>query len=193
MRHVISTFFRGLAVMLPVVVTVWLVTWTITSIEGLLRPLILLLIPSGWYLPGLGIVVGLLLIFLVGLLLQNFLFERLWSWFESILSKVPVVKLIYNAVSDFISFFSSENTERASRVVSIDIGEERRLIGFITDESPARFTSSAETVAVYFPMSYQVGGYMMLVPTKQITPLDIPVEDAMRLVLTAGVRRIGAD
>jgi uncharacterized membrane protein len=125
--------------------------------------------------------------------LQNFLFERLWSWFESVLSKVPLVKLVYNSVSDFISYFSGKNTERASRVVSVDIGEERRLIGFITDESPALLAASAETVAVYFPMSYQVGGYMMLVPLEQITLLDIPVEDAMRLVLTAGVRRVDAD
>jgi uncharacterized membrane protein len=64
------------------------------------------------------------------------------------------------------------------------------VIGFVTDDSPQHFASEHhKQVAVYVPMSYQVGGFTLLVPQELIEPIDIPVKDAMRYVLTAGIKR----
>src|SRR3546814_8834964 len=70
-----------------------------------------------------------------------------------------------------------------------------RLVGFVTVEDLSRFEIAAEEecVAVYLPMSYQIGGYTAFIPRKLLTPVDMSLEDAMRFVVTAGVSRSPSD
>jgi uncharacterized membrane protein len=190
MKRIVGTFFRGLTGVLPVVLTIWLLVFVVSTTEGLLRSVFVWALPESFYFPGLGIIVAVLLVFATGLLMQLFLFQALWDWFESRLERVPLVKTVYQAVNDFFGFFSSNVSDSASKVARVQLGNNTQLVGFVTDESLEVFSDIGEDlVAVYLPMSYQIGGYTLLVPKAQVQLLDIPVEQAMRFVLTAGIKR----
>ena len=190
MGHITSTFFRGLSVLLPVVFTVWIVYWLAQGTERLLRPVFNLVLPAEFYLPGLGIVVGVILVYLVGVLVQVFVVQRIWLAVQQVFERIPLVKSVYSAISDFFDFFAHNASAEGQRVVSVALAEGASVIGFVTDEAPGSIdVSDEDRVAVYMPMSYQIGGYTMLVERGRITPLDMPVEDAMRLVLTAAIQR----
>jgi uncharacterized membrane protein len=190
MRHITSTFFRGLSVLLPVVFTVWIVYWLAKGAEQLLRPLFNFVLPPELYQPGLGIVVGVVLVYVVGVLVQLFVVRRVWLAIERLFERIPLVKSVYSAISDFFEFFTQSASAEAQAVVSVALGPGASLIGFVTDSAPTAIDVSGESrVAVYMPMSYQIGGYTLLVDKSRVTPLNIGVEEAMRLVLTAAIQR----
>ena len=191
MGHITTTFLRGLSAVLPAALTVWIVVWLAQSTEALLRPFFLFLLPEQYYLPGLGFVLGVAIIYAIGILVQSFVINRIWEAILRLFEGVPLVKTVYSALSDFLDFFSHRPSEGSS-VVSVDLFDnDTRLIGFVTDKKPTALVEAGQEtqVAVYLPLSYQIGGFTLLVPQSRLTPLEIGVEEAMRLVLTAGIQR----
>jgi uncharacterized membrane protein len=197
MRYVTKILLKGIGAVLPVVLTLYLVYWLGVSLEKTLRPVIGLVLPDGYYRPGTGLVLGLLLLFLVGLLVDAWIVRRLFRAGETLLEKIPLVKSVYGALRDFTAYFSrmQENRE-LQRVVWVQIAG-CRLLGFITGSEASPFpggkSEQGSLVAVYLPMSYQIGGFTVYVPGDAVEPLDIPAEEAMKLILTAGLsgRRTG--
>jgi uncharacterized membrane protein len=188
--HLTSTFLRGLGIVLPIALTIYLVVWIARAAETLLKPLALLFIPDVYYIPGSGVVLGIVLIYIAGLLVKLFVIEWLVRLGQRILERTPLVKSIYNALNDFMSYIVRRPSETASRVVNVRLADELSLVGFITDPDPTALRAPGDPedrVAVYLPMSYQLGGFTVLLPRDRLRPLDLGVEDAMRLVLTAGV------
>jgi uncharacterized membrane protein len=189
--HFTTTFLRGLGVVLPIALTLYLVVWTVQAAESMMKPLALLLMPSALdYVPGSGLLLAIALVYLTGLLVQLFVVEWLVGVGQRLLERTPLVKSIYSALNDFTSYFSRRPTETASRVVNVELAEGISLVGFITNADPVALRAPGDPddrVAVYFPMSYQLGGFTVLLPRGRLRPLDLGVEDAMRQVLTAGV------
>lgn len=184
-------FLQGLVILLPVVITLYVLAWLAISAESLFRKAILFFLPAAWYLPGMGLILGLLFVFGVGVLSHAWLFRKLFSWGERLLERVPLVKSIYTALRDLLTYFAQSGTEEFSQAVMVSFpGQGTRLFGFVARKSfedlPAGI-GDEDTVAVYLPMSYQVGGYTVYVPRERIEPVDISLEDGMRLALTAGV------
>ncbi len=192
MRHVTTTFLRGLGVVLPVALTVWILVWLAQAAETMLQPVFMLMLPEQYYLPGLGVVLGVLIIYAAGVLVQLFVINKIWEALQGLFERIPLVKTVYSAISDFFDFFSRPRSDDGSTVVSVDIGGDALLIGFITADAPSSINipgTTGERVAVYLPLSYQIGGYTLLVARERVTPLEIGVEEAMRMVLTAGIAR----
>jgi uncharacterized membrane protein len=190
MRSIAKTFVRGLGVVVPVVLTIWLLVWLVNGTETLLREVFLWFFPEDMYLPGLGVVLGIAVVFAAGILVQVFLLRQLFDWSERLIERIPLVKTIYHAISDFLGFFSSSVDARSSTVVTVDIGNDARLIGFVTDRSPEFLDAAgSDLVTVYLPMSYMVGGYTLLVPESRVVESTLSVEEAMRYALTAGIQR----
>ena len=192
MRHVTTTFLRGLGVVLPVALTVWILVWLAQAAETMLQPMFMLMLPEQYYLPGLGVVLGVLIIYAAGVLVQLFVINKIWEALQGLFERIPLVKTVYSAISDFFDFFSRPRSDDGSTVVSVDIGGDALLIGFITADAPSSINipgTTGERVAVYLPLSYQIGGYTLLVARERVTPLEIGVEEAMRMVLTAGIAR----
>jgi uncharacterized membrane protein len=190
MHSLTSTFLRGLSIVLPISLTVYAVVWTAQTAEMLLKPLFILLLPHRYYVPGSGVVLAIVLIYVAGLMMRLFVIEWLVQLGQRLLERTPLVKSIYNALNDFVSYVSRRPTEEASRVVSVRLDDEISLVGFITDNEPTQFQAAGDPpdrVAVYLPMSYQIGGFTLLLPRERLRPLPLSVEEAMRLVLTAGV------
>ncbi|MFZ2508018.1 MAG: DUF502 domain-containing protein [Steroidobacteraceae bacterium] len=189
-RKLRSALVSGLVVVMPIGLTLWLLWWFGSSTESLLRRVITLLIPDQYYRPGMGIAAAVLLVLSAGFLLNALLVRRMLAAWESFLDRIPVVKTIYGALRDFAKLLPADGKRRdLKRVVLARIGD-AQLVGFVTREDAAELgivKREAALVAVYFPMSYQIGGYTALVPRSAIVHLDIPVETAMRLVLTGGL------
>lgn len=185
-----AALVRGLVVVLPIALTLWLLWWFGTTVESLLHRAIVLVVPEDVYRPGMGIVAAVALLIAAGVAVNAFLVRRLLAAWEALMDRIPIVKSVYGAVRDFAGFLPTGGEKRElRRVVMARLGE-ARLVGFVTrdDAADLGLGPGAEGMsAVYFPMSYQIGGYTLLLPRERLEPLDLPVETAMRLVLTGGM------
>jgi uncharacterized membrane protein len=186
-------FLKGLAVVIPLALTLAILWWVAAGAERLVGTVLKFTLPEGWYIPGMGLVSGLILIALIGLLSHVLVFQKLFNLGEAILHRLPLVKSIYTAIKDFIDYLNPDKDSALGKVVLVQLpGQPFQLIGFVTREKfeDLPFTPAAEDpVAVYMPMSYQIGGYTAFLPRSCLTPLDIPFEQAMRLVLTGSVTK----
>ncbi len=191
MNSLVKLFLKGLAVVIPVVLTVAILWWMAAGSERLLGGLLTRIMPEGWYKPGFGLASAIAMILLVGLLSQILIFQKLFDLWEGIVSHVPLVKTIYTAIKDFIGYFSPDQENRFSKAVLVKLpGQSFQLLGFITRESFEDFPFSPDAedaIAVYMPMSYQIGGYTLYLSRSCLTPLNMPFEEAMRLAVTGGV------
>jgi uncharacterized membrane protein len=189
-RKVWHILLKGLAAVLPVALTLYLVYWLGTSIERVLRPTILWVVPESLYLPGMGLATGLVLLFFIGLLVNAWIVQRLLQFGEQLLEKIPLIKSVYGALRDFMGYFSAAGQRRdLKQVVLVTLGD-TRLLGFITQERVEDLPGVSlqeDVVAVYLPMSYQIGGYTLYVPRSSLQPVDLSIEEAMRRILTAGL------
>lgn len=182
-------FVTGLLTVLPLVLTVYFTVWLLAVLEKFFSRQVKLLLPDDWYRPGMGLLVAMLLVFAVGLLMHAWLFRRLFRRIELVFMRVPLVRSVYTALREMLGLFGEQKGE-ALQVVLVRLGE-TRLLGFITREDCSAALAPAECkdqVAVYLPMSYQVGGYTVFVPRSALTPIDMPREEAMRFILTAGLK-----
>lgn len=181
---------RGMVVVLPIGLTLWLLWWFGTSTEALLQRAITLILPEQYYRPGMGIAAAVVLLLVAGTLVNALIVRRLLESWEAFLDRIPVVKTIYGASRDFMKLLPAAGGHRDLRHVVLARFGDALLIGFVTRDDAAELGLTASVdglVAVYFPMSYQIGGYTVLLPRTALEPLDLPVETAMRLVLTGGL------
>ena len=181
----------GLVTILPLVITAYVLYWLATAAEKSLGRLIKLALPEGWYWPGMGIAAGVILIFIIGLLMQAWIVRSLVAWGERIVLRIPLIKTVYGAVRDLIGFVTQGRDPALHQVVAVTIGDKNmQLIGFVTREDLTGLPEGIEghdKIAVYLPMSYQLGGYTVIVPRSAVQPLDMSLEEATRFVLTGGV------
>ncbi len=189
-RNVGRIFITGLLTVLPVVITIYFTVWLLGVLERFFGKQVMFLIPDEWYRTGMGLVVAVVFVFLVGVLMHAILFRRLFGWAEKLLLGVPLVRSVYAAMRDLLGLFA-EHKEPSLQVVSLALPGNLRVLGFVTR---ADFTDAApgiargDEVAVYLPMSYQVGGYTVFVPKSACTAIDMSREDAMKFILTAGLK-----
>lgn len=193
LRRITGTFFTGLLAILPVLVTAALVMWLVGVAESVLGGLLGFLLPKGLYLPGMGLLVAVALIYLVGLGMQGLLVRQFFDWLEAALNRIPLVKTVYSAVRDLTDFMSNKRERKFGQVVLAQLPNMPvRLVGFVTVDNLASAEldcGTGDCVAVYLPMSYQIGGYTVLLPRSCLTPVDMSFEQAMRFVITAGLSR----
>jgi uncharacterized membrane protein len=184
-------FLSGLAAVLPIGVTLFVLYWLGSTAEALLGQGLRLLIPASLYWPGMGVVAGFVLVFAFGALMRAWLFRKVFRWGERVLQRIPLVKALYGSVRDLMGFFSGSDKKAMHKAVMVALGgTSLRLIGFVTREDfrdlPAGIGGD-DTVAVYLPMSYQIGGFTTMVPRSAIQALDMSIEEAMRFAVTAGM------
>ena len=188
MKYLSKTLLTGFITLLPVVLTIYLLYWLAISSEELMGNLLHYLLPESFYFPGLGMLVGLVGVFFVGLLMNAYLVRKVFSFGEQVLYRLPLIKSIYRAFRDFFDFFSP-NKEGLGQVVAVTFNG-MELVGFVTQDDPQRLPPSFRDrgcVLVYLPMSYMVGGYTLLVQESDLRPLQMSRDEAMRFVLTAGI------
>ncbi len=183
-------FFRGFITLLPIAVTIYIMYSAIIILENLLGSLLRQILPT--YIPGLGLLFTLVLIFIFGLLLNNFLTGRFLFALEARLVQIPFIKAIYSPLRDLMNLFQKGEAKQTQSVVLVSVGNTgAKVMGLVTRESfrdlPLQ-NHISNHVAVFFPLSYGLGGYTLLVPRESITKLDIPIEKAMSLAVTGWVK-----
>ncbi len=193
MKRVGTILFQGLVALLPAILTLYILFWLVSSAETVLGGMLKLLLPSGWYIPGMGLLAGLVVTFLFGLALNAFLVRRLLDLGERLADHIPLVKTLYGSLKDFIGFFANQRDSQFNQVVTMDLefgGTPMRMIGFVTRSDfsslPSGIGEEGE-IAVYLPLSYQIGGYTVIVPRSSVKPVTISTHRAMGFVVTGGM------
>ncbi|MGD8378185.1 MAG: DUF502 domain-containing protein [Gammaproteobacteria bacterium] len=191
MKFISKTLLAGLAAVLPLAVTVYLLYWLATKAEAVLGTGLQFLIPPAWYHPGLGLAAGVIVLFLIGLLARTWLLTGILRLGDRLLGGLPLVKTVYGAIRDLTRFLAGGDQREFDQVVSFRLGEEGpHMLGFVTRADLAGSAPSLgrdDVVAVYLPMSYQIGGYTLLVRRERLMPVAMSLEDAMRFTVTAGM------
>jgi uncharacterized membrane protein len=191
MRKIWNTVLKGLVAILPLGLTVYVVYWLAVSAERLFSAMIGIVFPGVHLWPGVGLISGVVVLYFVGLAVNAYAVNWALRMSDSLAARIPVVKTIYLAIRDFMRFFpSSGHGSDMQRVVLVPFGP-GKVIGFVTAESGdmlRRSSDVGETVAVYLPMSYMVGGYTLFVPRDHVESTSLTVEEGMRIALMGGVR-----
>ena len=176
MKWILRYLVQGALVVVPVAVTVYVIVYLVTTIDGL--------VPVG--VPGLGLVLTLGLITLLGFLATSVVGTRIVAQVERMLGRLPLVKVLYNAIKDLVGAFVGDK-KSFNRPVAVRLpGQVGHVFGFATRES-IPFEGFDDHVAVYFPQSYNFAGNVLAVRREWITPLQAPTSDVMAFVLSGGV------
>jgi uncharacterized membrane protein len=192
MKKLYKYFFRGLITVLPVALTLYLLyiflAWTETLTLWLLSPII-----GGFYVPGMGLVSGVLIILVIGYLVSKPRVRAALAFAELPFTNLPVVKSIYSSLKSFADYFSPAGKQGEQSVVILRMpGHAMEIVGLVTRRGfadlPAGFLPG-ERVAVYLPMGYMIGGYTVFVPADWVQPINMSVEEAMRSSLIAWMAR----
>lgn len=186
-------FLQGIALIAPVALTIALLVWLGSSSEQLFGGLIASVLPQGWYFNGLGLLSGILATLGVGLAANLFLVRWFVRQLETILDRIPLVTSLYQAFKDIARFFSQDSDKQLGQVVAVDING-TRLVGFVMQQEaklPGAMDDETPLIAVYVAMSYQIGGFTLYVPERQVTPLEVSADHAIRAVITGGSLQSG--
>ncbi len=195
LRKLLQIFLQGLIILAPIVITIWAVTSLFNFIDRILPDLFEDAIPqfSKYYLPGMGFIVALLLIFVVGYISSSFVVGKLVELFDSILEKTPGIKIIYSTLKDFFEAFAGNKRKFDQSVLVAIHAEEVWQIGFITQQDVREFGLN-DFVAVYVPQSYAFAGHLYFVKRQRVRLLtDIGPADAMKFAISGGVTNIDED
>jgi uncharacterized membrane protein len=185
-------FFKGLIVVLPVTLTIYLLMSIATSAENAFGTLIKDLIGPTFYVPGLGILFAVLALIGVGVLAGNFLTGRVIKFGTSQFERLPFLKAIYNPLKDLMSLFGGSGDTAMKKVVLVNFEKLGfRSIGLVTREEFSDLPAGSiadDNITVYIPMSYMLGGFTTIVPKSSVTEIDMPVEKALKLAITGWVK-----
>lgn len=185
-------FLQGLIILAPIVITIWALTSLFNFVDRILPDALERIFPqiSSYYLPGMGLIVAILIIFLVGYVSSSFVVGKLVELFDNILQKTPGIKIIYSTVKDFFEAFAGNKRKFDKAVlVCVDVVDVWQ-IGFITHEELHEF-GLHEYVAVYVPQSYAFTGRLYFVKKDRIKMIpDIGSADAMKFAISGGVTTI---
>lgn len=195
-------FLTGLIVAGPVAITLWLIWWFVTWVDGLVRPLI----PEAYRpethlplnIPGFGLVIAFVALTLLGFLTANFVGSKLVNLGDSILNRMPIVRPIYRTSKQIFQtlFSSSGSSFRRVGLVEFPSPGMWSLV-FLTqtpsDNIAARLPAT-EHVAAFMPCTPNpTTGFFFYVPRSDVIDLDISVEQAMQLLMSAGMVQPGGN
>jgi uncharacterized membrane protein len=184
-----KNFINGFVTLIPIIITVALLIWIFQLIENVARPLIELVISPQFYFPGLSILVFVVLVFVFGVFLNHWVVEKLYSKFETLLNKMPLIKTLYGSIQDLLSLFKQDPKKMKQRVARVNFGGVG-VLGLVTrddfNDLPKGVGQDGE-IALFIPLSYQMGGITIMVKKSAITLVDMPVEEALRFAITAGM------
>jgi len=187
-------FFQGLLFLAPVGLTVYIIYLIYIGTHNFLENQIKSLLPFD--IPFLNLIIFItiiLLVTLIGLLGQTFIFRPVQIIIGKAFEKVPIIKFIYTALKDFISAFVGKDKKFTNpALVKVHHLTNLEKIGFITKEDLSAIGIRDKKVAVYFPHSYNFSGELFIVPADQVTPLDLPAAEVMKFIVSGGVLELEA-
>ena len=182
MTRLLKYFLRGLVVVVPIGVTVWVCVQIFQAIDDLF----------GFAAAGTGFVLILALVTLVGFLASTYAARSLGTAFEKLLGRLPFVNLLYSSTKDMLNAFVGEKRRFDKPVlVSLTADGSVKVFGFLTAESIA-VLGAADHATVYMPTSYSIAGHVIVVPVSRITRIDADAPEVMAYIVSGGVTGVKA-
>ena len=181
MRTLTRSFAQGLLVLAPVAITIWIVWFTVTTLDRWLDTRI----------PGLGIVIAAAGITLIGYLTGNVVGNKLVSWLEAGMQRVPLIRILYNSLRDLFGAFVGQK-RKFDKPVAVEMNQHGlKVLGFLTSE---RFDDPqlAGHVSVYLPGVVQLRGQPDRRPEERVHPLDADGAEFMAFIMSGGVTDMSA-
>jgi uncharacterized membrane protein len=195
-------FLTGLIVAGPVAVTLWLVWWFVTWVDNWVRPFIPTAYRPETYLPvdipGFGLVIAFVALTLLGFLTANLVGSRLVSLGEDVLSRMPIVRPIYRTAKQIFQtlFSGSGSSFRKVGLVEFPAPGMWSLV-FLTQSPSVEISArlpATEHVSAFMPCTPNpTTGFFFYVPRRDVVELDVTVEQAMQLLMSAGIIQPGGD
>lgn len=177
MSRFLNYFLKGIVFLAPLAITIYVCVQVFRTIDGWL----------GISIPGVGFLVTVVLITLFGWLAQSFLTRGVLNGVESLLNRLPFVRLVYSSTRDLLDAFVGEKRRFDQPVLVTPYpGGVLRQIGFVTQESLLGLGLPGH-VTVYLPFSYSIAGMVVIVPTSSITPVNADSADVLAFIVSGGV------
>ena len=192
--HIRRYFITGLLIWVPLVITVWV----LSLLVGIMDQTLLLLPPEfhtegliGTHVPGLGVVLTLLIVFVTGVLAANILGQRLVRFWEGVLARIPVVNSIYTGVKQVSDTLFAPGGQAFRKAVLVQWPIEGTwTIAFITGTPGGDVANhlKGDYLSIYVPTTPNpTGGYFVMVPRSAVVELDMSVDDALKYIISMGV------
>ena len=190
-RRLVNYFLQGLLYTSPLGITIFILYALFGFFDGFLRSSIQI-----WFgvdIPGLGLVIIVVLVTLLGFVGQTVIAQPVKTYISSFLKQTPFLQTIYTTAKDFVgAFLGKEKKFDHPVLVKLSSSFDLEKVGFVTQHDLADLKAK-DKVAVYFPQSYSWSGDLFIVPSENVTPLDISPKDAMKFALTGGVARVSEE
>lgn len=187
-------FFTGLLVVVPVYITAYIFVVIVRAMDRVLDFLPWFLNPRyllPFNVPGAGVVFAVAGILVVGLVAQNFLGRKIVEYSEGLLSKIPVLRIVYIATKQFLQGFLNWNQDEYSSVVMVQYPRKGvYTMGFVTGSTRGELKDrvKAPTKSVFIPTTPNpTSGFYVMVPEAELIQLDMNVEDAFKVIMTGGM------
>jgi uncharacterized membrane protein len=183
-HHIVTYLIRGIIILLPLVVTVWVLRWLYNLLDGLLAPVITM--AFGHPVPGVGFGIILVLIILAGFLGIVVGYRRIFQIFEDVVAKIPLVGAIYGGTRQIVTSFTTSTSSKFVEVVFLEFPRKGiytvgLVTGRVTDENGRCL------VNVFVPTAPNpTSGFLQIVPEPDIIKSNMSVNDAMKLVISGG-------
>jgi uncharacterized membrane protein len=188
-----KTVWRGFVVIVPFLFSLAVVFWILARLEAYMGGALKLILP--FYIPGMGILGFILLLYLVGRFMDKGRpGAKLIEFGGQQLERAPFINTLYAGIRDLIRSISmaGQRGKNAKQVVLVSLGNDVQIIGFVTSEDiPAVNAAVGEDslVAVYLPFSYQLGGFTVYLPARLLKAVNMTVGQAMEVVLSAAMAK----
>ena len=185
-RAVKRTFFAGLVVVVPIVITALALIWLFRALDGFLSPILSHMVEMK--VAGLGILIEIILIFLIGLIATNVLGSRLLKFLQDLLMRVPVVNNIYPTIRQLVEAFSPAKGSAFKKVVLVEYPQKGIYsLGFLTSEvSIHRPPENLQYYSVYIPTNNLYLGQVALFKAEGMVFTTFTVEEGLKIILSGG-------
>lgn len=185
----LNYFVKGLLIVLPVGLSIFIVIWSITTVDSWINVNNILgadpITGNSRNIPGLGLMVVLFIILLAGVFVTTLVTEPMYDWFQRILKKLPLLNFIFSSIKDLTEAFVGDE-KKFNQPVLVEVEAGLKKIGFLT-QSDLNMLELPDDILVYFPFSYSFAGQIYFVHRDRVKPLNISAAEAMKLILSGGV------
>jgi uncharacterized membrane protein len=175
MNWIVKNFLRGLVIVVPIALTIYLIYIAFIKIDRLLN------LPT----PGVGLLLIVVALIAIGAVASNFFMRKFLQLTDAVFTRAPLVRLIYSSIRDLLEAFVGDK-KRFDQPVSVQVTDDVRTFGFVTQDDLS-FLDLGGHVAVYLPFSYSMAGSVIVVPRVRVQPLTIASSALMAFVVSGGV------
>ena len=193
-QHMKKYLITGLLIWIPLVITLWVLKFIVDALDQtllLLPPEFRTEIWLGLHVPGMGVVMTLVIVFLTGLLTTNLVGARLVNFWHQILHRIPVVNSIYSSVKQISDTLFSSSGQAFRKALLVRWPHEGMwTIAFLTGKPGAELVShlQGDYISVYVPTTPNpTGGYFVVVARKDVIELEMSVDEALKYIISMGV------